>query len=273
MRRVYASRAGSLSVSRLTGGFDLTAEEVLEELGYPQARGFRLLGFYTVEGVEYALSRYGTFSHLRRLGYEGFRVDLDRHEPGDRLRVFAQFEGKELLLIECVLERLTLGEKRALYVHWLTLRDPRGHFSDDRPDLPGQEQPGLGLAPEAGQLLEQAAARVGLDGIAFRPAWLHMAHAASHAGLRFLDSARQGRHEALLRDLNDLTLREASMAVSEGRVALNGERYEWEADLMVSWPETSPDAARTIQAARNQARFSVTEAHTAATTTETTASS
>ncbi len=255
MHRLYASKAGALSVSRLTGGFELSTEDVLADLGYPQARNFRLLGFYTAEGVEYALSRYGVFSHLRRLGYGKFRVDLDRHEPGDRLRVFAQFEGTELLLIECVVEKLSVEDKRALYVHWLTLRDPRGGFSDDRLDLPGQEQPGLGLAPEAGQLLERTAARLGLDGVAFRPAWLHTAHAASQAGLRFLDSARQGRYEALLRDLSDLSLRDASVAISAGRVTLNGERYDWEADLMVSWPETNAEAADAIRAERERAVF------------------
>ena len=257
MQRMYASRAESLSISRLRGGDELSTEDVLADLGYPEAQGFRLLGFYTTEGVEYALSRYGAFNHLRRLGYENFRVSLDRHEPGDRLRVFAHFEGKELLLIECVLEQLSLKNKRALYVHWLTLRDPRGRFTDDRPDLPGQEQPGLGLAPEAGQLLEQTAARLGLDGMAFRPAWLHTAHAASQAGLRFLDPERQGRYEAMLRDLNEIPLREASVAISEGRVTMNGERYEWEADLMVSWPAEDAATQSKMQSERERVQFRV----------------
>jgi hypothetical protein len=199
-------------------------------------------------------------SHLRRLGYGRFRISLDRHEPGDRLRLFAHFEGAEHLLIECVLEKRNVEGHRALYVHWLTLRDPRGRFSGDRPDLPGQEQPGLGLAPEAAQLLEQAAARLGLDGVAFRPAWLHTAHAASHAGLHFLEPARQGRYDALMRDLCDLSLREASVAVSEGRVTLNEQRYDWEPDLMVSWPPATPDAADVIREARDDAHFRISEA-------------
>ena len=262
MQRLYASKAGSLSVSRLVGGFELTTEDVLADLGYPQSHSFRLLGFYTAEGVEYALSRYGVLSHLHRLGYRSFRVSLDRHEPGDRLRLFAQFEGTELLLIECVVERLSVQDKLALYVHWLTLRDARGRFSEDRPELPGQDRPGLGLAPEAGQLLERTAARLGMVGVAFRPAWLHLAHAAFHAGLRFLDPARQGRFEALLRDLGEIPLREASLAISEGRVSLNGKRYEWEADLMVSWSDTDPNAEAGILHERERVRFRVAATET-----------
>ena len=54
-----------------------------------------------------------------------------------------------------------------------------------------------------------------------------------------------------------MTLRETSIAVSEGRVTLNGERYEWEADLMVSWPAQDAATQSEIQSERERVRFRV----------------
>jgi hypothetical protein len=77
------------------------------------------------------------------------------------------------------------------------------------------------------------AARLHLAGVAFRPSWFHMAYAA-RKGFTFVEPARQGRFEALLRDTRDLPLLEVTHAVAEGRVRLNGEPYVWEPDEMAA---------------------------------------
>jgi acetoin utilization deacetylase AcuC-like enzyme len=230
----FASVARQLVYDRLEGTELITAADLMADLDPRAVRGGRFLGFYTREGIEYALSRYGVLGELRRLGYGGFRVDLDRDDRGDRLRLFGRAEGKEHLLIECVLERRKLLDEDVLYVHWLTLRHPRGRFSAARPRLPGQEEPGLGLAREAGLLFARTAERLGLAGVAFRPAWLHTAYAARSA-MVFVDPPRQGRFEALLRDLGHVPLLELTQAVADGRVRRDGEPYTWEADEMVYW--------------------------------------
>jgi hypothetical protein len=106
-----------------------------------------VLGFYTVEGLEYALHRYGILQHLRRLGYGAFRIALDRDQRGDRMRLFATSDGKEDLLYEAVLESAASRRGRALRA-WLTLRH-RGRFSA-APRLPGQDQPGSGWRARRG---------------------------------------------------------------------------------------------------------------------------
>src|SRR5262249_18731904 len=131
-------------------------------------------------------------------------------------------------------ERKELDGSEVLFVNWLSLRNPHAHFSQKRPKLPGQDVPGLGLAQEAAALLALMAERLQLHGVAFRPSWYHMAYAARH-GSRFVDAKRQGRFEALVRDLREVSLLEATRAVAEGRVKLNGEPYAWEADPMVRW--------------------------------------
>jgi hypothetical protein len=78
------------------------------------------------------------------------------------------------------------------------------------------------------------AKRLKLDGIAYRPAWFHTAYAGRYE-LHFADAERQRRFEALIRDLVHMGLLELSVAISEGRVLLNGEPYVWEPHLMVYW--------------------------------------
>lgn len=234
LRAHYAFIAKKLSRDQLEGA-EFTEADLLTDLGAQRPIRINFLDFYTAEGLEHALFRYGILAHLRRLGYGDFRVLVDRNEGGDRLRLMAKAEGAEHLLLECVLQKRILEGEELLYVHWLTLRNPRARFSAKRPQLPGQEVPGLGLARETGELIRRAAERLDLAGVALRPAWFHTAYAGLKMGMRFRDARRQGRFLALLRDLNlkHWPLLEVTNAIAEHRVLLNGQPYPWEAELMV----------------------------------------
>ncbi len=237
--------------------------DVESSLGLSPNKGRLFLDFYTAHGLEHGLYAYGIFDHLRRLGYEGFKVTIDSATVGDRARLVGRAIGssKEHVLIELVAERKTLRDRPVLYVHWLSLRHPRLGFDAARPQLPGQDAPGLGLAREMSEILARIAERLGLAGVAFRPAWFHTAYAARYrAG--FADAARQGRFEALLRDMAHVPLTLATRAIAEGKVTLNGKPYTWEADEMVRWLDGSPvvteEDVPTEVTARASSRFLVT---------------
>ncbi|HOU89926.1 MAG TPA: hypothetical protein PLU22_02715 [Polyangiaceae bacterium] len=256
LERRFRAIALGLDRSRLEGEPE-DERLLLADLGRADLAAPRFLGYYTAEGLEYACERYGLFAHLRRLGYDSFRVATDREPRGHRLRVFGVAARVEHLLVECVLDRRRLDADEYLYVHWLTLRNPRARFRTERPRLPGQEVPGLGLAREAGELLARAADRLGLAGVLLRPAWYHTALQAHHMGMRFLDPARQGRFEAMIRDLSRLPLREVTLAAAEGRVRMNGAPYRWEAEVMARGVAPAPAAAAAIAAERARVGFEV----------------
>jgi len=252
----FAAVSARLAPAELTESGELTADDLEEALGL-RPRGQRLLlGFYTAAGMEHALFRYGIFDQLERMGYRQFRAAFDATSPGERLRVFGSAEGQEHLLVELVLERLRVHGVEMLFVHWLSLRNPRAQFSALRPKLPGQDVPGLGIAREAVTMLARMAIRLGLGGVAFRPAHYHNAWAARH-GFAFVDPDRQGRFEALVRDLAGLTLLEATIAVDEGRVLLDGKPYGWEADDMAYWLHESPTAPGEVERERDRVSFTV----------------
>jgi hypothetical protein len=66
-----------------------------------------------------------------------------------------------------------------------------------------------------------------------------MAYAARHRG-EFMDPQLQSEFEALVADLKEVPLIEATRAVAEHRVRRNGAPYEWRAENMVFWLSRPP---------------------------------
>jgi acetoin utilization deacetylase AcuC-like enzyme len=252
----FAGIAAQLNKNVLSDAHELDTDDLAEALGLRPSRNRLLLGFYTEAGIEFALQRFGILDQLRRLGYDHFRVEFGDQSPGQRLRVLGESEGKEEVLIELVLERKRVAGHPVLYVHWLSLRHPRAQFSLLRPRLPGQEVPGLGLARETGEMLALMALRLELAGVVYRPAHFHTAFAGRHH-FSFVDAERQGRFEALIRDLRDVPLLEATRAVEAGRVMLDGKPYAWEPDEMVLWLREHPEERGEVALERERARFTL----------------
>jgi hypothetical protein len=257
----FAGIAAGLSKAALSDTGELSEDDMAEALGMRPRRQKLLLGFYTAAGMEHALQRYGVLDQVRRLGFENFRVEFARQHPGERIRVYGESDGVEHILMEVVVERKRVAGHPVLYVHWLLLSNPRASFSERRPPLPGQERPGLGLARETGEMLALMALRLGLTGVAFRPAHYHTAFAARHH-FSFVDAERQGRFEALVRDLAGLTLLEATRAIDEGRVFLDGKPYAWEPDEMVLWLREHPEERGEVALERERAHFTLGPAPT-----------
>jgi acetoin utilization deacetylase AcuC-like enzyme len=243
----------------LAAPVEVTFEDVEVELGMRPAGPILLLGTYSPEALEYVLYRFGVLRFLDRRGYGHFRVAFGTASSGgERVSVFGEADGAEHLLVDAVLERQALAERDVLYVHWLTLRDPRARFSETRQRLPGQDVPGLGLAREITELLVLIARRLQLAGIAFRPAWFHTAYVA-RSRFAFVDARRQGRFEALLRDLGDVPIPLLSTWLAGGRVRMNGQMYEWEPAEMVALFDEGAREAAVIADERDRVVFDVTE--------------
>jgi len=253
-RRISAE----LSPGELGDAGDLTAEDIEEALGLRPTRQRLLLGFYTAGGMELGLHRYGIFQQLARLGYRDFRVTFDQGAAGERFRLTGEADGLTgpQVLVELVLEKRRCLGVPVLYIHWLSLRNPRVRFSERRPRLPGQEVPGLGLARETATMLARMAVRLNLGGVVFRPSHFHLAYSARH-GFAFVDPDREGRFQALVRDLADRPLLEATQLVADGRILMNGQPYAWEADEMAYWLRESPADPGEVEREKLRVHFTV----------------
>jgi acetoin utilization deacetylase AcuC-like enzyme len=254
----YSGISEGLSQADLGDAGELSLIDVEESLGLRPSRQRLLLGFYTAQGMEVALQQYGIFQHLARLGYRNFRMTFDREGGGERVRLLGTADdlAGEQLLVELIVEKRRCLGVPVLYVHWFSLRHPRAHFSERRPRLPGQDVPGLGLAQEAGTMLARMAIRLGLGGVVFRPSNYHVAY-TSRKGFAFVQPERQGRFEALERDLAGYPLATATQLVADGKVLLGDTPYEWEADEMVYWLRESPADSGEVDRVKTLTHFTV----------------
>ncbi len=216
-------------------GLDVTPEELYGDLVRDKRRAMRLLDFYSEQGVETALRRYGIFAKLEERGYEDPQVTLDLRDV-DRQRVMLEAEKNDRRhrVLEFVVRRGPLSIPDSddppidcLWAEWLLLQDPEDEFTLARPRLPGQTYPGLGLARDVVQLLIKVCERLGLGGMVDRPAHYHNAVGASPE-FHFLDPQVEGRLRALETVLAGTSVAEASWLVENGDVrTAEGDVLKW----------------------------------------------
>jgi hypothetical protein len=121
-----------------------------------------------------------------------------------------------------------------LKIEWLMLQNPRAKFSPERPRLPGQHHPGLGLGMQTVQFLVHLAEAHHLAGVLNFPEFFHNAYLYLEY-FHYCDPHLKGIVLALRRDLVELSLAELSWAIYLGCVidANTGQTYEWQAGALV----------------------------------------
>lgn len=244
----------------------------------PGETGDLFLDRLTPAALERELEAAGIYDQLAARGYSGFTLETSRVDREHRLRLLAA--GVEQPLMELRVSEMTCVPKEPmlrargvevlylLAVHWLSLQDPRAEFAPGRPALPGQLHPGLGIGRRLLARLLAWAYDWGKDALVNYPAYYHNAVLYSRI-FRFLSARREGRLEALRRDLAPLGLNEAAWAIEQGRVVEEpgGRVLVWKPSEMVA-PMTrilkaymrSEEYEAAVAAARDGVRYRVASA-------------
>ena len=211
--------------------FDLTGENPENKL-FGRFDPGELRGYLDASGILRGLSDRGYPDPILRLSCA---------DPADqRICLYAGEESRDRILLEVRLQRSPFRPRRAigpfteqtsfwmLVIHWLVLSSPDGRFTLDRPRLPGQEKPGLGLLDETITLLKRFSRELSVDGVLDVPDHFHTALFYSRA-FRYLDPEAEGRFQAIVRDLAGVPLALASDAIREGCLvdARTGTPTEW----------------------------------------------
>jgi len=218
------------------------------ELGYnnifmrdeKQAVSPYFLGYYSPAGVHYALESYGFFDTLHKMGYENLDLSVDTHDPyRQRIAVYYDRKDPEHLLGEVVVKKkhitpyppfpsLIHGRNfEAISIEWLCMQNPRANFTPDKPRLPGQKYPGLGMGAMIMEILVIMCGRLRTAGLLNIPEHFHNAQMYSGQFL-FLNPDDEARRIAIARDLLDqCTLSQASWAIDLGCVLENNKIFEW----------------------------------------------
>lgn len=239
--------------------------------------GSLFLGRFSLETLRLELESAGILGALAQRGYPEVEVRTETEAGEHRLLVFPR--GDVVSLVD-----LRLGEASALVeeplarekgldvlsflaVHWLSLQHPLAHFTAERSRLPGQTYPSLRLGRQLMARVVAWAEAWGKDGLVNFPEYFHNALFYSEI-FHFLSPIRQGRFEALARDLAPLGVARASWALEEEGVVEepDGRPVAWESGEMAA-PLTlrlkaylaSPEYRRAAATAREACHFKATE--------------
>ncbi len=221
-------------------------EDLLGQLSDKQGSSL-YLGKYTIDEIRRALEKTGIFPELRQKGFSEFIIEIVPLEDFQQaLKVYHQAATPENLLSEARLretyfcpdpsvdERLAQKRFKMLCIDWLMMQNPYQEFTPERPPLPGQAHPGLGVAKKVLKLLKALSRLHGLAGILNFPEYFHNAYFYRNY-FRFYNPAKEANLYALARDLSRLSVADMSWAIEWGCVIdLNNHcRFQWTSDVQI----------------------------------------
>lgn len=205
------------------------------------------LGRCTASEIEHTLETAGLIEALHEKGLSGIIFKIEPFEEfGQTLKIYSgAAEMKNLIAEARFQERVFTPSRRMpetfsqfspvmLSIDWLLMQNPFATFSAERPRLPGQTHPGLGLARRVMEQLKQLCAKLGRAGLLNYPEYFHNAY-LYREHFHFYDPVREGIVAALHRDLSVLLLADLSWAIEEGCVhdVRTGKIFEWHADVQI----------------------------------------
>ncbi|GAB4375099.1 MAG: hypothetical protein Kow0042_20240 [Calditrichia bacterium] len=207
----------------------------------PQERGSPyFLGFYSPAGIKYALVQYGIFELLEKKGFRDLKLSINTRDPyKQRIALYNEKRDPAHLLGELVVKRknitiyppfpsLILGRNfEVISVEWLCMQNPFGKFSEERPPLPGQKYPGLGLGGMILEILIIMCRRLRTAGLLNVPEHFHNAQMYTPQ-FRYVDPQYEGKRQAIARDLlSRYSLSMVSWAIDLGCVRQNDRPFKW----------------------------------------------
>jgi len=203
-------------------------EAVFMDLTTHQGTG-KFLGYYSARGVALALEQFGIIDHLNRVGLPNAKTFIDTSNPyQSKLQIKHTINHKLVLSCECILRRGTLlrpgvnlasgAAREYIIVEWILLQHPLKPFTRRRPQLPGQDHPGLGISDLVFELWYWTARRLHIDGVILIPNYLHTGLFYGRYCL-FLDPVKQGQLVVLEKARSTrLPLHQLSWACAEGQL-------------------------------------------------------
>jgi hypothetical protein len=182
------------------------------------------LNIYDEGKIRKRFEQIGLISYLNDKGYTKIKIVAEKVGAfASRLRVYDTTSAPENILIDTRFSETVftphaefcalLNEKREtcsfnlIVIEWLETINPRAEFTAQRPQLPGQKKPGLGVLAYLKKFLPLVGADAARDG--FVKIADHVHNAIIYADIfMFVNPARQGYLNAVQRDLEKFTLSE-----------------------------------------------------------------
>ncbi|MBN2781529.1 MAG: hypothetical protein JXR21_06165 [Candidatus Marinimicrobia bacterium] len=143
------------------------------------------LGCYSPAVIEAMFERYHVREFFENKGIPNISWHINMDDPYvHRFMMLSEKNGTKHKVIELVMQRKTLkmplNKERSLnleflHIEWLMMQNPYKPFRRDKPPLPGQHAPGLGIGLHMLQILMHLAKKANTHGLINSPNYLHTA--------------------------------------------------------------------------------------------------
>ncbi|MCL1865027.1 MAG: hypothetical protein FWF73_04370 [Spirochaetes bacterium] len=181
---------------------------------------------FNEEDLYSMMDKSGLIKHLKNMGFKNLITEIDADDAGiNYMKLFWEEKTHAKQLIDLrVSESTFLPESKyftqnteilpydTIKIEWLSAKNPLKGFDDNKPQLPGQANPGLGVLKFSFKILYIMAKLVFKDGFVDVPNHMHGAIMYSKT-FKFFDPAHEGIIRAVIRDLDGYSLNDISWGI------------------------------------------------------------
>jgi len=184
------------------------------------------LGRFSQNDFHEMIDRVGLLDHLARKGFKDILVKIEIEDNGlNHFRAYDQKETADRLLMNLKVSESRFQPENKFFrneskpvtyemivIEWLSAHNPNQSYFENRPQLPGQTSPGLGVLKYYFALMYLVAKEVAKDGFLDIPDYVHGAIMYTKK-FKFFDPIHEGVLQALLRDLKNYSLSDISWGI------------------------------------------------------------
>jgi hypothetical protein len=178
---------------------------------------------FTPDDLREIMDEVGMIQHLKKKGFDDLLITISIDETAiNYMKVYDKELNPDSLLMDLRLsESKFVPDKRffdnaddvvtydMIVIEWLSAQNPRVNFSNDKPQLPGQDKPGLGILNFCFEMMFNVAKEIKKDGFLDVPDHMHGSIMYSKK-FSFFDPVQQAILKAVLRDLKEYSLSDIS---------------------------------------------------------------
>ena len=189
-------------------------------------RGKLFLKRFKEEDIYFLMRRIGLIRHLKRMGFKNLIIEIDVDDASIHyLKLYWEEKTHSKQLIDLRVSELTFVPDKKYFppdakimpynmimIEWLSAKNPLKEFNDNRPQLPGQASPGLGVLRYCFRVIYIIAKLVYKDGFIDIPNHMHGAIMYSKK-FKFFDPVHEGIIRAVIRDLEGYSLNDISWGI------------------------------------------------------------
>lgn len=164
---------------------DFSMDDIMRPNGDLVHKTHLFLGAYPPSVIEKSFEQYKVREYFAKKGIDNVSWHININDPfTHKFILMSEENGIQHKLIELIMQRknykLPLEKNKYmnmefLHIEWLMMQNPYKPFASNRPKLPGQEAPGLGIGEHMLQILFHLARKTNVHGIVNSPNYLHTA--------------------------------------------------------------------------------------------------